>query len=156
MRPMALPLFIVDAFTDKPFSGNPAAVCILPSTVPVGPQPRIIVVGHKAHFAQIYPAVLASLGDAADQIGMVPAVSCVAHQDIADGGWTSVLKEADGLVLPGGTDMSQVEGQIAAATAALEQDLPTLGLCLGIQTMTTPFLRRTSTLPRAHPDDTAP
>src|SRR5689334_3352564 len=28
---MALPLFIVDAFTDKPFSGNPAAVCILPS-----------------------------------------------------------------------------------------------------------------------------
>jgi PhzF family phenazine biosynthesis protein len=28
---MALPLFIVDAFTEKPFSGNPAAVCILPS-----------------------------------------------------------------------------------------------------------------------------
>lgn len=28
---MALPLFIVDAFTDKAFSGNPAAVCILPS-----------------------------------------------------------------------------------------------------------------------------
>jgi PhzF family phenazine biosynthesis protein len=28
---MAFPLFIVDAFTDKPFSGNPAAVCILPS-----------------------------------------------------------------------------------------------------------------------------
>src|SRR5438445_566469 len=31
MRTMAFPLFIVDAFTDKPFSGNPAAVCILPS-----------------------------------------------------------------------------------------------------------------------------
>src|SRR5919109_4650358 len=30
-RLMALPLFIVDAFTDKPFSGNPAAVCLLPS-----------------------------------------------------------------------------------------------------------------------------
>jgi PhzF family phenazine biosynthesis protein len=27
---MAYPLFHVDAFTDKPFSGNPAAVCILP------------------------------------------------------------------------------------------------------------------------------
>lgn len=27
---MNLPLFHVDAFTDKPFSGNPAAVCILP------------------------------------------------------------------------------------------------------------------------------
>ena len=28
---MAIPLFQVDAFTDKPFSGNPAAVCILPA-----------------------------------------------------------------------------------------------------------------------------
>jgi PhzF family phenazine biosynthesis protein len=26
---MTLPLFHVDAFTDKPFAGNPAAVCIL-------------------------------------------------------------------------------------------------------------------------------
>ncbi|HYV39559.1 MAG TPA: PhzF family phenazine biosynthesis protein [Gemmataceae bacterium] len=28
---MALPLFIVDAFTDRPFAGNPAAVCLLPA-----------------------------------------------------------------------------------------------------------------------------
>lgn len=27
---MGLPMFIVDAFTDKPFAGNPAAVCLLP------------------------------------------------------------------------------------------------------------------------------
>lgn len=28
---MGLPLFHVDAFTDRPFAGNPAAVCLLPS-----------------------------------------------------------------------------------------------------------------------------
>jgi predicted PhzF superfamily epimerase YddE/YHI9 len=28
---MTIPLFHVDAFTDRPFAGNPAAVCILPS-----------------------------------------------------------------------------------------------------------------------------
>jgi PhzF family phenazine biosynthesis protein len=28
---MGLPLFIVDAFTTKPFAGNPAAVCLLPA-----------------------------------------------------------------------------------------------------------------------------
>lgn len=28
---MTIPLFHVDAFTDKPFAGNPAAVCILPA-----------------------------------------------------------------------------------------------------------------------------
>ena len=27
---MGTPLFQVDAFTDKPFSGNPAAICLLP------------------------------------------------------------------------------------------------------------------------------
>jgi predicted PhzF superfamily epimerase YddE/YHI9 len=29
-RQMSLPIMQIDAFTDKPFSGNPAAVCILP------------------------------------------------------------------------------------------------------------------------------
>lgn len=28
---MAIPLFRVDAFTDRPFAGNPAAVCVLPA-----------------------------------------------------------------------------------------------------------------------------
>ena len=28
---MGIPIIQVDAFTDKPFSGNPAAVCVLPS-----------------------------------------------------------------------------------------------------------------------------
>lgn len=31
---MGYPLFQVDAFTDKPFAGNPAAVCLLPEAVP--------------------------------------------------------------------------------------------------------------------------
>src|SRR5205823_14988814 len=30
-RKMTIPLFHVDAFTDRPFAGNPAAVCLLPS-----------------------------------------------------------------------------------------------------------------------------
>src|SRR5262245_36329503 len=29
---MSIPIFQVDAFTDQPFAGNPAAVCILPSS----------------------------------------------------------------------------------------------------------------------------
>jgi len=33
---MGIPLFHVDAFTDRPFAGNPAAVCLLPD----GPEPE--------------------------------------------------------------------------------------------------------------------
>ena len=32
---MSLPLWQIDAFTDRPFRGNPAAVCLLP-----GPRPE--------------------------------------------------------------------------------------------------------------------
>lgn len=31
---MTVPLFVVDAFTDVPFAGNPAAVCLLDSPRP--------------------------------------------------------------------------------------------------------------------------
>ncbi len=31
---MALPIFQVDAFTDRPFAGNPAGVCLLPAGSP--------------------------------------------------------------------------------------------------------------------------
>ncbi|KAF0993885.1 hypothetical protein BJQ97_00510 [Geobacillus sp. TFV-3] len=30
---MSIPIYIVDAFTDRPFAGNPAAVCLLPQLV---------------------------------------------------------------------------------------------------------------------------
>ncbi|GFR14170.1 phenazine biosynthesis-like domain-containing protein [Trichonephila clavata] len=33
--PKVLPLFIADAFTKRPFCGNPAAVCLLPSNYPI-------------------------------------------------------------------------------------------------------------------------
>jgi len=31
MARSSIPLFQVDAFTDRPFAGNPAAVCLLPA-----------------------------------------------------------------------------------------------------------------------------
>jgi predicted PhzF superfamily epimerase YddE/YHI9 len=28
---MKVPVFLVDAFTDRPFTGNPAVICLLPA-----------------------------------------------------------------------------------------------------------------------------
>lgn len=44
-----------------------------------------------------------------------------------------LLKSVDGLVVPGGFGARGAEGKIAAATYALENDKPYLGLCLGLQ-----------------------
>ena len=43
------------------------------------------------------------------------------------------LKSCDGIVVPGGFGLRGVEGKIIAATYALENDKPYLGLCLGLQ-----------------------
>ncbi len=44
-----------------------------------------------------------------------------------------VLKDLDGIVVPGGFGSRGVEGKIKAATYALENNIPYLGLCLGMQ-----------------------
>ncbi|MCI0775725.1 MAG: PhzF family phenazine biosynthesis protein, partial [Chloroflexi bacterium] len=33
---MKIPVYLIDAFTDRPFSGNPAAVCPLSEWIPDG------------------------------------------------------------------------------------------------------------------------
>ncbi|MBQ9020219.1 CTP synthase, partial [Candidatus Saccharibacteria bacterium] len=44
-----------------------------------------------------------------------------------------LMKECDGIVVPGGFGTRGVEGKVMAAEYALENDVPYLGLCLGMQ-----------------------
>jgi CTP synthase len=46
---------------------------------------------------------------------------------------TGILADLDAIVVPGGFGSRGVEGKIAAATYALEHQVPYLGLCLGMQ-----------------------
>lgn len=46
---------------------------------------------------------------------------------------TEALKQCDGLVVPGGFGVRGAEGKIKAAEYALNNDVPYLGLCLGMQ-----------------------
>ena len=52
------------------------------------------------------------------------------------------LKAVDGIVVPGGFGARGAEGKIAAATFALEEDKPYLGLCLGLQMACVAVARR--------------
>ncbi len=68
-----------------------------------------------------------------------------------------VLRPYAGVLLPGGSDMKNVAGQTAVAAFALENAVPAVGLCLGMQTMATAvawiaFGRRGANLAEADPD----
>ena len=55
-------------------------------------------------------------------------------------GWDE-LKQADGIIVPGGFGSRGIEGKIAAARYARENKVPYLGLCLGMQVMVIEFGR---------------
>jgi PhzF family phenazine biosynthesis protein len=52
---MAIPLYLVDAFTSRPFAGNPAGVCLLTAPLPDGVMQNIAMEMHQAETAFLLP-----------------------------------------------------------------------------------------------------
>ncbi|MEN9823526.1 MAG: synthase, partial [Actinomycetota bacterium] len=66
------------------------------------------------------------------------------------------LADLDGMIIPGGFGDRGFEGKIAAATYARENDLPCLGICLGLQAMTVEFARNVMGLTDANSTEMNP
>ena len=60
------------------------------------------------------------------------------------------LREADGILIPGGFGDRGIEGKVAAAKYARENCTPTLGVCLGMQVMVIEYARNVLKLPGAN------
>lgn len=112
----------------------------------------IALLGAESDQSNVYPATLAALGDAADAMGVSLDVRFVSPASLD----RSVLASVSGLLLPGGCDMINVPGQIEAASHGLSNGLPTLGLCLGMQSMTTAFAQTLPGLEHANMAEAAP
>jgi len=76
-----------------------------------------------------YISVLEALKAAAWQEGVGLDIKWISAETATDTDFASV----DGLVVPGGFGERGIEGKIAAARYALDNNLPYLGLCLGLQ-----------------------
>lgn len=94
-----------------------------------GPAVRIAIIGEAHRLRHVYPAVLAALGDAADAVAIEIETEIVDRLDNVNG------NKFNGIVLPGGADMGQVEPLAAACRLARRRDMPLLGLCLGMQAL---------------------
>ena len=66
-----------------------------------------------------------------------------------DSAW-SVLKNADGILVPGGFGIRGIEGKIKAAEYARKNGIPYLGVCLGLQVATIEFCRNVLSLENAN------
>jgi CTP synthase len=63
---------------------------------------------------------------------------------------TGVLEEADAILVPGGFGKRGVEGKIDAVRYARENNIPYLGICLGMQVAVIEFARNVAGLTGAH------
>ncbi|XTZ38098.1 glutamine amidotransferase-related protein [Salmonella enterica] len=110
-------------------------------TAPAGERTLCIgLMGRERDQRDSYPANLLSLQAAARQLGLALDIRLLPPAELS-----ADLHELDhlhGVVLPGGSSMAAVLGQIAVAKATLQRAIPTLGLCLGMQSMCTAVVQQ--------------
>ena len=102
---------------------------------------RVGIIGKYVSLPDAYLSVAEALRHAGFHHGADVEIEWIQAEDVegllADGR----LRDLDGIVIPGGFGERGIEGKIAAAAYARENDLPCLGLCLGMQVMTIEYAR---------------
>ena len=67
-----------------------------------------------------------------------------------------VFKDLDGILIPGGFGKRGIEGMVSAARWARTNNLPCLGICLGMQIMVIEYARTVAGLPEANSTEFKP
>ena len=106
----------------------------------------IAVVGKYVSLPDAYLSVIEALGHAGVASGRHVEVHLVDGEGLSDANAAEVLGAMDGILVPGGFGQRAFEGKIAAARYARENDVPYLGICLGLQAAVCEFARHVAGL----------
>jgi CTP synthase len=105
------------------------------------PHVKVALVGKYVELHDAYMSVREALKHAALAAGVEVDISWVHSGDLEkERGW-EMVREADGVIVPGGFGERGVEGKVLAARFARTQKVPYLGLCLGMQVQVIEFAR---------------
>ena len=114
------------------------------------PTVKIALVGKYVELQDAYMSVREALKHAALANRVEVEIGWVHSADLErDKGW-DIVREADGVLVPGGFGSRGIEGKIMAARYARERKVPYLGLCLGMQVMCIEFARNVLELEEAN------
>ncbi len=111
---------------------------------------RIGVVGKYVGLPDAYLSVAEALRHAASDEGLKLDLVWVPSDELTGLLADSYLEDLDGIVIPGGFGYRGVEGKIQAIRFARENDIPLLGLCLGLQCSVIEFARNVLGLTEAN------
>ena len=102
---------------------------------------RIALVGKYVRMRDAYLSVAEALRHGGFDNEVRTVIDWIEAEDVTEDTAEQLLKEADGILVPGGFGERGVEGKILTAKYAREHDVPYLGICLGMQTAVIEFAR---------------
>ena len=111
---------------------------------------RIAVVGKYMSLKESYKSLLEALvhGGIANEVKV--DLDCIEAEKIEQDGAAEILKQADGILIPGGFGDRGSEGKIEAIRYARETQVPFFGICLGMQMAVVEFARNVCGLESAN------
>jgi CTP synthase len=110
---------------------------------------RVKLVGKYAELPDAYKSIHESLSQAAIYHDRKLVLDICHSEQINDDNVADILGDADGVVIAPGFGQRGIEGKYVAIRYAREQDLPTFGICLGMQCMVIEYARSVMNLPGA-------
>lgn len=117
---------------------------------------RIALVGKYVQLHDAYLSVAEALAHAGFENGAKVEIDWVDSEELTPESAPRALQGADGILVPGGFGGRGIEGKIAAAKYARENDVPYLGICLGMQTAVIEFARNVLNIPDADSSEFSP
>ncbi|MDX2231527.1 MAG: CTP synthase [Leptolyngbyaceae cyanobacterium bins.349] len=113
-------------------------------------QLEIAIVGKYVQLGDAYLSVVEALRHAAIALDSALNIRWVNSEDIEEKGADALLMNVDGVIVPGGFGPRGVDGKIDAISYARQNNVPFLGLCLGMQCSVIEWARNVSILNEAN------
>ena len=106
----------------------------------------IALVGKYAGLKECYKSLAEALVHGGIDHETRVNVNWIESEEVERQGTERILREADGILIPGGFGARGIEGKIVTIQYAREHQIPFLGLCLGMQCATIEFARNVAGL----------
>jgi CTP synthase len=111
---------------------------------------RIALVGKYVQLWDAYMSVIQALKNAAVFHNRELELVWVDSEDVSPMLVESQLRDVDGILIPGGFGPRAIEGKVQAVTYARENNIPFLGICLGMQCAVVEYARNVAGMPGAN------
>lgn len=111
---------------------------------------RIGLVGKYVKLHDAYLSVAEAMSHAGYELNTHISINWIDSEGITSDNVSEVLKDLDGIIVPGGFGDRGIEGMILSAKYARENNIPYFGICLGMQIAVIEYARDVLGLKDAH------